>query len=364
MVRRHAHRALQGAHQAARLLRRRQHRDAAGAGHHGSGRRRGDRHRAATGNLLAGIGYSSADKLVFNASVSQQNIFGSGNALVAGINTSRSTATISVTFSRAVLDGRRRVAHCWRSTSATWTPIQRRCRSRSTVVHGGRRGRVRHPDLRDRHRSISASASSTRIARPVREQPASAYRLYVEEFGRRAPTASSSASAGRVTRATTSSILLAGSLQGLVEVGTPIADLQYYKANYLQQWFLPVYGDFVLMLRGDVGYADGYSGKPLPFFKAFYAGGVGSVRGYEPELARSAGRLRQHDWRQAQDHRQRGAVLSDHQGREGGADQRLRRCRPDLPRRQGTGGAGSSTTCRGSATRPAWGSPGIRRSGR
>ncbi len=35
------------------------------------------------------------------------------------------------------------------------------------------------------------------------------------------------------------------------------------------------------MLRGDTGYADGYGGKPLPFFKAFYAGGVGSVRGYD-----------------------------------------------------------------------------------
>ena len=35
------------------------------------------------------------------------------------------------------------------------------------------------------------------------------------------------------------------------------------------------------MLRGDIGYADGYNGKPLPFFKVFYAGGVGSVRGYE-----------------------------------------------------------------------------------
>ena len=37
-----------------------------------------------TGNLLAGVGYSSSDRLVFNASVSQQNIFGSGNALIAG----------------------------------------------------------------------------------------------------------------------------------------------------------------------------------------------------------------------------------------------------------------------------------------
>ena len=49
----------------------------------------------------------------------------------------------------------------------------------------------------------------------------------------------------------------------------------------MHQSFWPVYGDFVLMLRGDVGYGDGYSDKPLPFFKAFYGGGVGSVRGFE-----------------------------------------------------------------------------------
>src|SRR5512132_2654916 len=35
------------------------------------------------------------------------------------------------------------------------------------------------------------------------------------------------------------------------------------------------------MARGGFGYGGGYSGKPLPFFKAFFGGGVGSVRGYE-----------------------------------------------------------------------------------
>ena len=52
----------------------------------------------ATGNLLAGVGYSSSEKFVFNASISQQNIFGSGNALTAGINTSSINRTIAVTF--------------------------------------------------------------------------------------------------------------------------------------------------------------------------------------------------------------------------------------------------------------------------
>ena len=66
-----------------------------------------------------------------------------------------------------------------------------------------------------------------------------------------------------------------------VEFGLPPGDLQYYKAQYLHQYFWPVYGNFVLMLRADVGIGDGYGNKPLPFFKAFYGGGVGSVRGFE-----------------------------------------------------------------------------------
>ena len=37
-----------------------------------------------------------------------------------------------------------------------------------------------------------------------------------------------------------------------------------------------------LLLRTDLGYADGLGDKPLPFFKSYYAGGPDSVRGYRP----------------------------------------------------------------------------------
>jgi outer membrane protein insertion porin family len=36
------------------------------------------------------------------------------------------------------------------------------------------------------------------------------------------------------------------------------------------------------MLNGEIGIGDGLRDKPLPFFKNFFAGGVNSVRGYEP----------------------------------------------------------------------------------
>jgi outer membrane protein insertion porin family len=67
------------------------------------------------------------------------------------------------------------------------------------------------------------------------------------------------------------------------EVALPISsDLRYYKLTYQQQWFHPVTHDVTLMLKGDAGVGNGYGGSPLPFFKNFYAGGPGSVRGFVP----------------------------------------------------------------------------------
>jgi outer membrane protein insertion porin family len=107
------------------------------------------------------------------------------------------------------------------------------------------------------------------------------YYQFVQDFGY---STNSYIASGGWSRDTRNDILYPtfGRLQSaLVEVGLPFGDLSYYKLQYVNQSFWPVYGDFVLMLRADLGYGDGYGGKPLPFFKALYAGGVGSVRGYE-----------------------------------------------------------------------------------
>jgi outer membrane protein insertion porin family len=65
------------------------------------------------------------------------------------------------------------------------------------------------------------------------------------------------------------------------EVAIPGFDLKYYKLGYQLTWYFPITRDVIGMLNGLVGYGAGYGGQTLPFFKAYYAGGPGTVRGYE-----------------------------------------------------------------------------------
>jgi len=230
-----------------------------------------------TGNLLAGVGYSSAEGLVFNASVSQQNIFGSGNALSLSLNTSEINRTLALTYTEPywTVDG---ISRTFELYDKNIDPTNLAVAQYSSSTLGGAVGfgvPVSEIDtinygFRVEHTELELFSDSPPI-----------YYDFVNDFGY---TTNSYILSGGWSRDTRNDILYPsfGRLQSaLVEVGLPFGDLPYYKFQYINQSFWPVYGDFVLMLRGDLGYADGYSGKPLPFFKAFYGGGTGSVRGYE-----------------------------------------------------------------------------------
>ena len=66
-----------------------------------------------------------------------------------------------------------------------------------------------------------------------------------------------------------------------LEVAVPYSDLEYYKFDYSNLWFLPLNDTFTLGLRSEIGYGDSYgSTSDLPFFEKFRAGGTGSVRGF------------------------------------------------------------------------------------
>jgi outer membrane protein insertion porin family len=66
-----------------------------------------------------------------------------------------------------------------------------------------------------------------------------------------------------------------------VEFGTPPGSLEYYKLTAQHQHYWKLSNTFTLYTNAEVGYADSFGGKDYPFFKNFYAGGMGSVRGYD-----------------------------------------------------------------------------------
>ncbi|WP_323844813.1 outer membrane protein assembly factor BamA [Microbulbifer magnicolonia] len=66
------------------------------------------------------------------------------------------------------------------------------------------------------------------------------------------------------------------------EFALPGGDLEYYKFIYTGQYFRPLTKDLTLRLRTRLGYGDSYGDtSDMPFFENFYAGGFGSVRGFE-----------------------------------------------------------------------------------
>lgn len=70
--------------------------------------------------------------------------------------------------------------------------------------------------------------------------------------------------------------------QASLEVSAPGGDLEYYKLRYSGQYFQPLTQKLTLRLRTELGYAGAFGNtEEVPFFEHFYAGGFGSVRGFE-----------------------------------------------------------------------------------
>jgi outer membrane protein insertion porin family len=74
-----------------------------------------------------------------------------------------------------------------------------------------------------------------------------------------------------------------GSSQSIaMEIAVPGSDLQFFKINYAAERYFPITQTWTLRLRTELGFGDGYGNTTgLPFYENFFAGGFGSVRGFE-----------------------------------------------------------------------------------
>ena len=67
-----------------------------------------------------------------------------------------------------------------------------------------------------------------------------------------------------------------------VELSLPGSENTYYKFNYNGQLFIPIVDEWTVRVNTTLGFGDAYGDSDtLPFYEHYYAGGFGSVRGFE-----------------------------------------------------------------------------------
>ncbi len=231
-----------------------------------------------TGSLNAGAGYSSAEKLVLTASISQNNVLGTGNSLALQVNTSRSskTAVIAYTNPYWTPDGVSRGIDIYRRT---YNPTSTGIGNYTLATFGGGL-RFGVPISETDSVSLGLSAENSTLTLTTGVSPKRFFD-YANEFGYSVNTYKATSAWARDTR---DSLIYPtrGWFQNIgVEATLPVTNVKYYKFNYQGQAFIPLWANFVYGLNVEAGYGNGYGGRSLPFFQNYYGGGVGSVRGFD-----------------------------------------------------------------------------------
>jgi outer membrane protein insertion porin family len=252
-----------------------------------------------TGSLQLGAGYSSTDKVSLSFGITQENVFGSGNYLGLNVNTSSYNRTISLTATDPYFtkDGISRTLNVFHTTTRPYYEA-------------------------DGNYKLASDGGSVRFGFPVGEQDTVFLGIGVERYsftpgtngsytlvdGSYVYTATPQAyldyfkCTGTVpnvscaksnivgipatlgwSRDDRDSALVptSGKLQSAnLEVGVG-SELRYLKSNYQYQQYFPLSKQYTLAINGQLGYARALGNSTFPIFKNFYAGGLGSIRGFE-----------------------------------------------------------------------------------
>lgn len=230
-----------------------------------------------TGALLLGAGFSSSEGLVLSGSISQNNFLGTGNALSLQVNSGKVNTVYALSFTQPywTVDGVSRGFDIFKRDVDS-TSLDVGSYKTSTLGFNFRLG---VPVTADDTVLFGLGAENTEVS--VFPDSPQRFVDFVNTFGKSNTNFPFTVAWQRDTR-DSAFFPRSGHFQRAgAEVSIPVGDLQYYKLSYQHQWFMPLGRTWSLLLRGEVGYGDGYNDKPLPFYKNFFAGGINTVRGFQ-----------------------------------------------------------------------------------
>ncbi|MGA3251745.1 MAG: outer membrane protein assembly factor BamA, partial [Paraburkholderia sp.] len=232
-----------------------------------------------TGSITLGLGYGSGEGPILSAGVSQDNVFGSGTSLGVNINTAKTYRTLTVTQIDPyfTVDGIKRITDVYYRTQQ---PLYYSTDSSFKIVTIG--GDLKFGIPFSEVDTVYFGAGLEQNQLDVDSATPQSYIDYVNEFGRVSNNVPITVGWSRDARDSALVPSRGYFTQANAEYGTPAGGTQYYKADINAQYYYSFARGFVLGFNFQGGYGNGLGGRPYPIFKNYYAGGIGSVRGYEP----------------------------------------------------------------------------------
>lgn len=238
----------------------------------------------ATGSFLAGVGFSADNGALLQASVSQENLFGTGNAINFAVNRSDFTESVSIQYTNPY-HTRSGIS---RTIGLSAQNIDSEAGNTSAFVSETIALNVNYLFPLNENNSFSLGGGIEQIdlrATPftvldnltfINENPENTLFTINTAFSHDTRDSLIYPTSGK-------------SLRVSLEATAPGSDLEYYRASIDGNYYIPFTSRAALKLEAGFAYGDGYGDTDeLPFFKNYFAGGSRSVRGFE---ARSLGPL-------------------------------------------------------------------------
>ncbi|MES9991062.1 MAG: outer membrane protein assembly factor BamA [Candidatus Thiodiazotropha sp.] len=233
---------------------------------------------AASGQFSAGVGFTQTQGVIFNASISENNFLGTGNRFSAGFDTSEATKKLSLSYTNPyyTIDGvSQGYELSYRETDFSELNISRY----STDV--GRLGIHFGIPLTEYDR-LRFSLAYEQTSFFLGSSPSDEITEFIETNGDEFDDFELVGSWIHDTRDRAIFPNRGGRQVFSIEANIPGSDLQYYRVKYSNAHYFQLTNALTLKLNGQLGYGDGYGeDDELPFFRNFFAGGIGSVRGFE-----------------------------------------------------------------------------------
>ncbi|RCS59925.1 outer membrane protein assembly factor BamA [Parvibium lacunae] len=229
-----------------------------------------------TGALTFGLGFSSAEKLIVSGAINQSNFLGTGQSLGLSVNSSRLNRVYSLSLTDPYFteDGVARTYDLYhREFNAAFLGLgDYRTANRGAAVRFG------IPFTEHDRFIIGLGYESTQLI--LGNNAPQRLLRYRNDYGNFSDAYVTTSGWIRDSRDSALNPTTGGVYRAVIDVALPGGDLTFYRPALGAQKYYKITKDYTLAFNTEYNTGVAYGSKPYPVLRNYYAGGIGSVRGY------------------------------------------------------------------------------------